>query len=310
MSLVSPDKKPVAERGYTRFGVKLATYQKPRMWEMLQTVMPEIQQGQDEAMHWTGPLDEGRGGDWLGNRTPRQVLDTVISGAPLCAGAVDLPDIGEDTMGVGCTMGPYGASWDVGALLAGDPNPAMMFQQVEGANRIVRIVVNSFVSWSVDAETYARRGQAIATLIETLRVYGFEAQVTLVKAFDLGTISRADGWSKMRGKHVTEVEIVGPGEVLDPQRVAWMIGDIGAIRGVLYPYIAATMGFTNSQFDYELNGAIKTAVESEATAIYLDPVCNDGGEQMKNFATPKKAKAWVTAQIAKVRRACGAGTEG
>jgi hypothetical protein len=74
-----------------------------------------------------------------------------------------------------------GRDFDVSMYLSGEPEHWYDFETLitEGqSTRIIRMVINGFVSCGVDTDVIIARGSAIAALIATLEVSGFRVEVT------------------------------------------------------------------------------------------------------------------------------------
>ncbi len=72
-----------------------------------------------------------------------------------------------------------GACWDVGRLVAGEPEPGLTFVRAPVAGRVARVVVTGGASGKIAADCYWRRGAAIVALCDVLENSGVRCEVVL-----------------------------------------------------------------------------------------------------------------------------------
>lgn len=134
---------------------------------------------------------------WMGGMTARQAVQAAVTGDEAAVvGAERFMDKIEhslelpETVGLQTVRSPFGGRADMGAWLAGSPEP--MRRRARRANDVgpVKIVVGSFVSSGIDADTLKRRGEAIIAFLMLVQ------RIRPVDLYILGesTHTGRDGW--------------------------------------------------------------------------------------------------------------------
>jgi len=122
-----------------------------------------------------------------------------------------------------------GCVLDVDRFLVGEPENMIEFHEEEeiGHGKIVKIRVNNVASCGVSAKTMFLRGAAVVALIDALEKLGFSCEVYTADAL-------ARRWRGDEEVLQYEVELRGPGDVLDMDRLAFGLAHPSWLRRMVF----------------------------------------------------------------------------
>ena len=206
-----------------------------------------------------------------------------------------LPQVMQTTQEQGFYWDVWGSAWDMGALLAGEPEVGLQFDTVEVKNPCVKIVVDMFYSGVVPAAKLTQRAAALTALLAALNSMGYAVEL------DLWLASR-NGDSK---KLEILIEVHNAGRVFDLARIAYWCGHPAAVRQLCYPvmdrgYYESSVGcFGNSLPDDARTAEKKKECKKEGWLYIESGYAGLVGDQ---YSTPEKAAKWVAEQVDNINK--------
>lgn len=215
-----------------------------------------------------------------------------------CRAILDkLPQVMQTTQEQGYFWDVWGSAWDMGALLAGEPEVGLQFDTVEVKNPCVKIVVDMFYSGIVPAAKLTQRAAALTALLAALNSMGYAVEL------DLWCASRV---SYGNGKKLEAlIEVHNAGRVFDLARIAYWCGHPAAVRQLCYPVM--DRGYYESvgnNFGQSLPDDPRTAEKKEECKregwLYIES--GYAGLVGEQYSTPEKAAKWVAEQVDKINK--------
>lgn len=127
-----------------------------------------------------------------------------------------------------------GEELDAHGALMRDPDAWSAIRKTPArSNRVMRIAVNLSVNCGREPKDLYYRGAAAAALADALTGAGYAVEIVAFEA--------ADGYGRPCDKAVLSVTVKRPDMPLDIGLVAFVLSDIGFVRGVVFPTIFALM---------------------------------------------------------------------
>lgn len=93
-------------------------------------------------------------------------------------------NVGENLVEQKLNYDVAGGDWDIGRVLIGEPEAAMVWEEHETEKRIVHIVLSGGVSCQIGTDIIFRRGAGVCGLVDALEKSGTRCQVTLAFGVD------------------------------------------------------------------------------------------------------------------------------
>jgi hypothetical protein len=188
----------------------------------------------------------------------------------------------------------------MGALVAGQPDCGLQFEEVVGRERVVKVVMSSFYSFGVAADKLARRAAAVTALLATLNSAGYPVELVL---HDTGQgLSNTNRWDNIE----STVTCHTAGDVFDMARIAFWAGHPAAVRHLVYGLEAAItstgtrdQGVNNHGLNRELADAMRNKCKTEGW-VYIEPAHLD--MVRGKYDTDEQAMAWIEQQLESIHK--------
>ena len=168
-----------------------------------------------------------------------------------------------------------GRTFDMGLYMSGVPECWISYPSKEP--QFYRIFANIGLSFGISAEIAARRGAAVAALVEHIEARGIRVELTV-------------GWDYSNGDdYSAHVRIKDFGEQLDIDRIAFALCDVALSRRIAFNWVATRSGNSGSV------GWGKPHVPVGVDLALGRMHAND-----PHFKSPESAEAWILEQIARL----------
>ncbi len=133
--------------------------------------------------------------------------------------------VGENLVEQKLNYDVAGGDWDIGRVLIGEPEAAMVWEEHETDKPIVHIMLNGTVSGMLDKEVIFRRGAGVCGLIDAFEKSGIRCQVTL-----------AYGNRGYRSRRLLEefISIKSPDEPSDIDRIVFALCHPSSFRRLTF----------------------------------------------------------------------------
>ena len=144
---------------------------------------------------------------------------------------------------------------DVTAYCAGQPDYMVSHGEANtGISPVVRLGINGGANCSLSAEALSRFGAAVLSHAAAFQRAGYSVALDWLK---LGSDGMAAG--KTKGLHLTRVEILTAGAVLDVDRVAFMLAHPAMLRRFWFADIEMVDRAKGMQFEYGFSKPVSAA---------------------------------------------------
>lgn len=175
---------------------------------------------------------------------------------------------------------------DVLAYVAGAPDHMVSFGEANtGISPVVRLGVNGGARWTISSEAIMRFGAAVLSHAAAFQRAGYSVAIDWIK------VAREMG-KKYPRTHLTRVELLTAGAVLDVDRAAFMLGHPAMLRRFWFADVEMERNAKDLSYAY---GRSMNAPAGWYDGILLPPLNNYAGDPEQ--ATVEDFAAWIGTHI-------------